>query len=95
MKENPASRLNDYFRDELSSEKDPDSCYYLYERSALLYGLFIEGSWQFGLKVKSEMNVAPRYALLSAYTIYTVNTVYTVYTIETDYTAETVACMPI
>ena len=55
VKENPASRLNDYFRDELSSEKDPDSCYYLYERSALLYGLFIEGSWQFGLKVKSEI----------------------------------------
>ena len=51
VKENPASRLNDYFRDELSSEKDPDSCYYLYERSALLYGLFTEGSWQFGLKV--------------------------------------------
>ena len=51
VKENPASRLNDYFRDELSSEKDPDSCYYLYEKSAMLYGLFIEGSWQFGLKV--------------------------------------------
>ena len=51
VKENPASRLNDYFRDELSSEKDPDSCYYLYERSAMLYGLFTEGSWQFGLKV--------------------------------------------
>ena len=51
VKENPASRLNDYFRDELTSEKDPDSCYYLYERSALLYGLFTEGSWQFGLKV--------------------------------------------
>ena len=40
------------------------------------------------------MGVAPRYTLLSAYTVHTVNTFCTVYTIETACTAETAACMP-
>ena len=51
VKENPTSRLNDYFRDELTSEKSPGSCYYLYERRAMLYGLYTDGSWHFGVKV--------------------------------------------
>ena len=71
LKENPASRLNDYFRlikdstyqslnpisdelftrDELTSERDVESSYYLYERSGMLWGQYTEGTWHFGLKV--------------------------------------------
>jgi hypothetical protein len=57
VKENPTSRLNDYFRDELTSDKDPDSCYYIYEKSGMLYGLYSDGSWQFGLKVWLAKNM--------------------------------------
>ena len=56
VQENPASRLNDYFRDELTSGKDPDSCYYLYEKEGMVYGLYQDGSWQFGMKVKIIVN---------------------------------------
>merc|ERR1719270_3046810 len=56
IRENPASRLNDYFRDELTSERDIESTYYLYERAAMLYGHYSDGSWQFGLKDLSNCN---------------------------------------
>ena len=56
VEENPASRLNDYFRDELTSDKDPDSCYYLYQKEGMVYGLYQDGSWQFGMKVKTAVN---------------------------------------
>ena len=56
VEENPASRLNDYFRDELTSDKDPDSCYYLYQKEGMVYGLYQDGSWQFGMKVKTTVN---------------------------------------
>ena len=74
LKENPASRLNDYFRlikdstekvktqlpapdglftrDELTSERDVESSYYLYQRSGMLWGQYTEGTWHFGLKVR-------------------------------------------
>lgn len=42
------------FRDELLSDKDPDSCYYLYEKTGMLYGLYSEGCWQFGVKVRKK-----------------------------------------
>ena len=38
-------------RDELTSERDIDSTYYLYEKGGMLYGHYEEGTWQFGLKV--------------------------------------------
>ena len=57
LKENPASRLNDYFRDELASERDLESTYYLYQNSGLLFGHYTDGSWQFGLKVTEAFPV--------------------------------------
>ena len=41
------------FRDELTSERDIESTYYLYERGGLLFGHYTDGSWHFGLKVRS------------------------------------------
>ena len=57
LKENPASRLNDYFRDELTSERDLESTYYLYQNSGLLFGHYTDGTWQFGLKVTGSAYV--------------------------------------
>ena len=38
-------------RDELTSERDIESTYYLYEKGGMLFGHYTEGTWYFGLKV--------------------------------------------
>ena len=43
-------------RDELTSERDIDSTYYLYEKGGMLYGHCKEGTWCFGLKDQSRNN---------------------------------------
>ena len=80
LQENRASRLNDYFRlfnielnkeywladsrDEMTSERDIESSYYLYERSGLLYGQFYDGNWQFGVKL--QLNNSLRFEVLAS-----------------------------
>ena len=49
LQNDQASRLSDYIRDELMDESNT---YYLYEKSALLYGFCqSDGNWNFGIKV--------------------------------------------
>ena len=51
-------------RDELTSERDIESTYYLYEKGGMLFGHYTEGTWYFGLKVDTWIQI---YAVLIIY----------------------------